>query len=56
MTVLERRRHRYLRRRSRYIEQTEVEAEEIFARLQVDPDFYLWLDSDAGEAAYDLVT
>lgn len=56
MTILERRRHWYMRRRSRYIEQTQVEAEEIFARLQVDPDFYLWLDSDAGEAAYDLAT
>jgi hypothetical protein len=40
----------------RYIAQTKGEAEEMFARLQVDPDFYRRLDSDAGEAAHDLVT
>ncbi len=55
-TIRGRRRHWYRRQRIRYIERTRDEAEEMFALLQVDPDFYRRLDSDAGEAAHDLVT
>jgi hypothetical protein len=47
-TILGRRRSRYLKRRSRHIDRTEALAEEIFARLQVDPEFYRGLDNAAG--------
>jgi hypothetical protein len=52
-TILERRRHWYMRQQSQYVERTEAQAEEIFARLQVDPDFYLQLDGRAAEASSD---
>jgi hypothetical protein len=52
-TALERRRHRYLRRRTRYIEQTEAEAELVFAQLVDDPDFYRQFDSSTNETAAD---
>ena len=53
-TMLERRRHWYLTRRTEYIKRTEAQAEAMFAQLQGDPDFYLQLDEAAGEANADV--
>ena len=41
------------RQRSKYYERMEILAEEVYARLQVDPMFYLRFDSDAGDVASD---
>jgi hypothetical protein len=46
----------YRRQKSKYYEGLEVLADEVFARLQVDPKFYLEFDSDAGDVATDLAT
>ena len=46
----------YQRQKTKYYERLEVLAEDVFARLQIDPKFYLEFDSDAGDVASDLAT
>jgi hypothetical protein len=52
-TLLARRRHWYLSRKTRYIESTVAQADLIFTELRDDPKFYLRLDGRAGEATSD---
>ena len=44
----------YVRQKSRYYDDLENLAEEVFAQLQVDPEFYRRFDSQAGDSASEL--